>query len=78
MNTFEKIANLFNIISCKIILPISIAIFFISMSCYTGRIVKINEQREQIRIERSESLRQLDSMLFNADSVSFNEFIKNK
>lgn len=78
MNTFEKIANLFNTISCKIILPISIAIFLISMSCYTGRIVKINEQREQIRIERAESLRQLDSMLFKADSVSFNEFIKNK
>ena len=75
MKTFEKIANLFNTISCRIILPISIAIFFISMSCYTGRIVKIKEQREQTRIERSESLRQLDSMLFCADSVSFIEFI---
>lgn len=75
MKTFEKIANLFNTISCRIILPISLAIFFISMSCYTGRIVKIKEQREQVRIERSESLKQLDSMLFNADSVSFIEFI---
>lgn len=75
MNTFERIANLFNTISCKIILPIAVAIFFISMSCYVGRIVKIEEQREQIRIERAESLRQLDSMLFNADSVSFMEFI---
>lgn len=75
MKTFEKIANLFNTISCRIILPISLAIFLISMSCYTERIVKIKEQREQIRIERSESLRQLDSMLFNADSVSFMEFI---
>lgn len=75
MNTFERIANLFNTISCRIILPIAVAIFFISMSCYTGRIVKIEEQREQIRIERAESLRQLDSMLFNTDSVSFMEFI---
>lgn len=75
MNTFEKIANIFNTISCKVILPVAFAIFLISMSCYVGRIVKIEEQREQVRIERSESLRQLDSMLFNADSVSFSEFI---
>lgn len=75
MNTFEKIANIFNTISCKVILPVAFTIFLISMSCYVGRIVKIEEQREQVRIERSESLRQLDSMLFNADSVSFSEFI---